>query len=191
MLSVGSHDGFIDLYSFKFSKDSNEGTDLKPLKRLKGHHSYVTHLDWSSDNLLLQSTCGAYEILYWSTTAGTQLLSTEDTVEADTEWGEVTCPLGFNVMGIWARDSDGTDVNGLSASPSRGLVVTADDFGLVKLFNYPCVSKDAGFVAGTGHSSHVMNVKFVGPNSATVASVGGCDCSVMLWNVVRSTGGKC
>ena len=90
--------------------------DLKPLKRLKGHKSYITHLDWSADNTLLQSTCGAYELLYWSTTSGTQLLSTDDNLEADSEWSTLTCPLGFNVMGMWPLGSDGTDVNAVDVS---------------------------------------------------------------------------
>lgn len=52
--------------------------------------------------------------------------------------------------GIWPEGSDGTDVNAVdvflvaspSASPSAfptGIVATADDFGTVKLFRYPCV----------------------------------------------------
>lgn len=43
--------------------------------------------------------------------------------------------------------------------PSQFLV-TADDQGLVKLFNYPCVVDDAPHRAYRGHSSHVMGVKF-------------------------------
>jgi WD40 repeat protein len=114
---VASHDGFIDVYSYKFSPTANSSTidalnvELKPLKRLKGHHSYVAHVDWSADNSLLQSTCGAYELLYWSVTDGTQLLSTDDNLEADSEWATRTCPLGFGVMGIWPPAADGTDIN--------------------------------------------------------------------------------
>lgn len=38
---------------------------VQPVRRLKGHTSYVTHLDWSKDSKVLQSNCGAYEIIYW------------------------------------------------------------------------------------------------------------------------------
>ena len=35
------------------------------VKRLTGHASYITALDWSLDGRLLQSTDGGYELLYW------------------------------------------------------------------------------------------------------------------------------
>jgi hypothetical protein len=44
--------------------------DFKHVRRLKGHTSYVTHLDWSADSSLIQSNCGAYEILYWDVAKG-------------------------------------------------------------------------------------------------------------------------
>jgi microtubule-associated protein-like 4 len=59
---------------------------MKYLKRLRGHSSYITHLDWSFDNNLIQSTCGSYEILYWDVASGKQLLSSMDSLEADTKW---------------------------------------------------------------------------------------------------------
>ena len=184
MLAVGSHEGYIDLYAFQAHEESapNPKIELSPMRRLKGHNSYITHLDWSIDNKLLQSTCGAYEILYWSATDGTQLLSKDDNTEADSEWATLTCPFGFNVMGIWPSCSDGTDVNAIDVNTNAGLVATGDDFGMLKIFNYPCVSKDAPYAEGCGHSSHVMDVRFV-RGTRSIATVGGCDSSVFLWNV--------
>lgn len=63
----------------------------------------------------------------------------------DVQWHTWTCILGFPVMGIWPKNSDGTDVNSLDRSKSGQLLVTADDFGLVKLFNYPCVKDNAAY----------------------------------------------
>jgi len=88
------------------------------------------------------------------------------------------------MMGIWPHDSDGTDINAVDVSGS--LVATADDFGHLKLFNYPCVAKSAPFVQGNGHSSHIMGVRFV-KGAGKIATVGGCDRSVMLWNVRRKS----
>jgi microtubule-associated protein-like 6 len=64
--------------------------------------------------------------------------------QRDTSWETYTCTLGFPVMGIWPSGSDGTDVNSLDRSRSQRYIATADDLGLVKLFNYPCVMKDPG-----------------------------------------------
>ena len=66
----------------------------------------------------------------------------------------------------------------------RGLVVTGDDFGKVKLFNYPCVVKSSPSLAGSGHSSHVLGVKFMN-RGKEVVSVGGNDFSVILWKLYR------
>ena len=50
-------------------------------------------------------------------------------------------------MGIWPDFSDGTDINGLTVHPDGGrFVVTADDFGGVKVFNFPCLVEDSPFV---------------------------------------------
>jgi hypothetical protein len=49
---------------------------------------------------------------------------------------------GFNLMGIWPPYSNGSDVNAVDVCMEKGLVVTANnEFGLTKLFNYPCVVK--------------------------------------------------
>jgi hypothetical protein len=46
---------------------------------------------------------------------------------ADVRWRTLNCVLGFNVMGVWPRDSDGTDINALDVSREKGLVATAND----------------------------------------------------------------
>lgn len=43
---------------------------------------------------------------------------------------------------------------------SMQYLATADDDGMVKLFNYPCVVDDAPHRAYRGHCSHVMGVRF-------------------------------
>lgn len=47
-------------------------------------------------------------------------------------WATWTCVLGFDVMGIWPPDSDGTDVNALDRSPSGRYLASADDLGKVR-----------------------------------------------------------
>ena len=178
MLAACSHDNFIYLYR---CAASSSRVNLQPMHKLKGHSSYVTHIDWSVDSRLLQSTCGAYELLYWDAVAGTRFQSSRF-ASADVKWKTQTCVLGFGVMGIWPPGSDGTDVNALDVSRDRSLLVTADDFGNLKLFNFPCVVEDAPYRGYGGHASHVMNAKFLGFDSL-VATVGGADRSVLLWKV--------
>jgi WD40 repeat protein/Ca2+-binding EF-hand superfamily protein len=176
-LAVSSHDNYIDIYDVKHK--------YTKVARCKGHTSYVTHIDWSRDSRILQSNCGAYEIIYWDIPSGAPLRSTLDKVEADTDWYSWTCVLGFSVMGIWPEYSDGTDVNALQKSADGKYVVTADDFGQVKVFNAPCVVQHAPYSAYRGHSSHVMNVRFL-LGDESVVSVGGWDCGVFQWKFLRT-----
>jgi WD40 repeat protein len=107
-LAVGSGDNFVDIYSCA-------GDSYRHLKRLKGHASYISHLDWSADGEIMQTNSGDYEIMYWNTESGKQvevpskfisclnnkfplftpqIRSTNDSVESDTEWSTYTCVLG-------------------------------------------------------------------------------------------------
>ena len=89
-------------------------------------------------------------------------------------------------MGIWKAASAGDDVNALDVDRERGLVFTADDYGTVKCFNYPCVAKHAPARKMRGHSSHIMDIKLLHQDGqdTTVVSVGGNDNSVLCWDVV-------
>jgi WD40 repeat protein len=214
-IAVAGHDNYIDLFTaiiptdYKGPEGTNPGEDgkrteeqrdailaagycpqkYKFFKRLRGHSSYVTHVDWSTCGDFLQSTCGGYEVLYWNAREGTQIRSTMDSVEADTDWDTFTCILGFPVMGIWPDASDGTDVNALNVTEDGKYVVTADDFGGVKIFNAPCVVEDAPWYRANGHSSHVMNIRFLLGEERCV-SVGGHDHSIFQWKLIDASGDK-
>ena len=56
----------------------------------------------------------------------------------DEPWASWTCSLGFTVMGIFPPAADGSDINAVCRSPDGTVSATADDFGTVKLFKYPC-----------------------------------------------------
>ena len=176
-LAVASHDQYIDVYA--------AAGGYERVHRFRGHSSYVSHVDWSADSRLLQSNCGAYEILYWDVATGRQVRSTRDSVEADTDWHTFTCVLGFPCMGIWQPESDGTDVNALMRSRDGGHIVTGDDAGMVRLYNAPVVVQHAPHHAYAAHSAHVMNVRF-NRDEDLVVSVGGNDKAVFLWAVVKA-----
>ena len=53
---------------------------------------------------------------------GKQVLSSLDTLEADAVWNSHTCPLGFEVMGIFPPDTDGTDINAVDVADSASIV---------------------------------------------------------------------
>ena len=183
-LAVGSHDCLIYILDAASGDcdDQNEASYVL-LRKLKGHSSYITSLDWSVDGRVLQTTCGGYEILYWDVIRGAQINSTHDSVESDTKWHKWTLTLGFPVMGIFYADSDGTDVNATNRSPDGKLLLVGDDCGFVSLFNAPAVCRWAAHKRYVGHSSHCGGCQFLADGRRAVTT-GGRDCAVLVWRVV-------
>lgn len=56
-------------------------------------------------------------------------------------WASWTCVIGSEVNGIWPKYTNVTDVNSVDGNYSSSVLVTGDDFGLVKLFRFPCLKK--------------------------------------------------
>ena len=162
--------------------DATKGYAYKGIK-CEAHNSYITHIDYSSDGKYLRSTCGAYELLFHSASNGAQDPSGASKLK-NTEFSNETCTLGWGVQGIWPEAADGTDVNAVCKSGDGKLLAPADDLGAVKVFNYPCVSKGNGFIAGKGHSSHVTNVRFQ-QGDEYVVTTGGNDRSILQWKISK------
>ena len=193
-VAVGNADNFIDVYSCPNQHpDQPTLADFKRVGVLKGHSSFVNHIDWSADSNNLQSNCGAHELLYWkvwdTSADGSRMVlrpRQEKTSSAmrDVEWATQTSIFGWALRGIWPEDADGTDVNACSRSHGGNLLATADDFGKVKLFRYPCIVPRAEHRPYGGHSSHVTNIGFTS-NDAWLISTGGDDRAVFQWEVVQ------
>uniref|UniRef100_A0A8C6GHA7 Echinoderm microtubule associated protein like 2 n=1 Tax=Mus spicilegus TaxID=10103 RepID=A0A8C6GHA7_MUSSI len=174
-LAVGSHDNLVYVYTV-----DQGGRKVSRLGKCSGHSSFITHLDWAQDSTCFVTNSGDYEILYWDPVTCKQITSA-DTVR-NVEWATATCVLGFGVFGIWPEGADGTDINAVARSHDGKLLVSADDFGKVHLFSYPCCQPRALSHKYGGHSSHVTNVAFLWDDSMALTT-GGKDTSVLQWRV--------
>lgn len=105
------------------------------------------------------------------------------------EWNSFTGVLGDEVNGIWEKYADKTDINASDANFEDQVIVTGDDFGLVKLFRFPSVKKGAKFRKYVGHSSHVTNVCFTSKKDRVI-SIGGADHGIFQWRFVPEGGEK-
>lgn len=178
-LAVASHDNYIDIY--------DAAQEYKRIGVCKGHSSYLTHIDWSADSHYLQSTCGAYELLYWDATKHGKQVKISSSLK-DVEWHTQTCVLGWTVMGIWPEGADGTDCNAVMRSNDKQWLATADDFGGLKLMKYPCINlRTNNLLRETGHSSHVTNVCWSFDDSF-ILTTGVGDCSVFQWKFITDAG---
>lgn len=100
-------------------------------------------------------------------------------------WHTWTTPLGFELMGVWPKGADGTDINEVWRTSNGKHVFSADDSGHIRVLNFPCAVSRAPSLAHKAHSSHVSAARGSWCD-AWVASAGGRDCCVMQWRVVRS-----
>ncbi|KAM8853183.1 echinoderm microtubule-associated protein-like 2 isoform 1-T1 [Synchiropus picturatus] len=175
-LAVASHDNFVYIYAV-----SESGRKYSRVGKCSGHSSFVTHLDWSTDGQYLVTNSGDYEILFWE--AATAKHVTNMDLLRNMEWATSTCTLGFTTFGIWPDGADGTDINASCRSHDGSLLASADDFGKVHLFTFPCSQPRAASHEYGGHSSHVTNVAFLHDDSQLI-STGGKDTSILQWQVV-------
>uniref|UniRef100_A0A4W6CY70 EMAP like 2 n=1 Tax=Lates calcarifer TaxID=8187 RepID=A0A4W6CY70_LATCA len=174
-LAVASHDNFVYIYAV-----TENGRKYSRVGKCTGHSSFVTHLDWSTDSQYLVTNSGDYEILFWEASSGKHVTNM-DTVR-NLEWATHTCTLAFNTFGIWPDGADGTDINAVCRSHDGSLLASADDFGKVHLFSFPCSQPRAPSHEYGGHSSHVTNVAFLHDDSHLI-STGGKDTSILQWVV--------
>ncbi|KAF6287975.1 EMAP like 2 [Rhinolophus ferrumequinum] len=175
-LAVGSHDNLVYVYTV-----DQGGRKVSRLGKCSGHSSFITHLDWAQDSSCFVTNSGDYEILYWDPATCKQI-TTADAVR-NMEWATATCVLGFGVFGIWSEGADGTDINAVARSHDGKILASADDFGKVHLFSYPCCQPRALSHKYGGHSSHVTNVAFLWDDSMALTT-GGKDTSILQWRVV-------
>jgi WD40 repeat protein len=87
--------------------------------------------------------------------------------------------------GIWPAKNYGdmTNVNSVVRNAAGDCLATADDFGEVKLFRYPCTQEGAEFSGHLGHSAHVTKVRWTREDSHLI-SIGGGDKTVFQWRYV-------
>ncbi|KAK2092500.1 Echinoderm microtubule-associated protein-like 6 [Saguinus oedipus] len=116
---------------------------------------------------------GAYKRQVHEVPLGKQV--TEAMVIEKITWASWTSVLGDEVIGIWPRNADKADVNCACVTHAGLNIVTGDDFGLVKLFDFPCTEKFAKHKRYFGHSAHVTNIRF-SYDDKYVVSTGGDDC---------------
>ena len=161
--------------------------------RLKGtcdrHNSFIKTFDFSEDSVYIQSDSGDYEHLYFEAedgeyfAAGSQL--------KNIRFADWTCTFGWPVQGAWPYFDDvekgkafePTSVH-RSCAPNEALLAVGDSGGAVKIYNYPCLSKDAKAGKHRGHVKEVSKVRFT-CDGKKIISVGKFDRAVMIWNVIH------
>lgn len=171
--ATGSHDNIVYVYSVS---DAGEYTLYKSFNK---HTSFVTAFDWSQDSSYIRSQCGAYDKLYFNI-AEKQHDASGLSNTKDKEWATTTLKLGWDVQGIHPASEDGSHINGVMVCKQAGLLASADDWGLINIYNYPVIDNTHESSSYTGHSEHVTRAAF-NQEGDKLFTVGGQDKTLIQW----------
>lgn len=94
-------------------------------------------VSFPSISIELASEAGILHSLF--TSGGKQLTNKEEI--RNIHWATWTGVLGPEANGIWEKYTDTNDINATDANFGSEVIVTGDDFGLVKLFTFPSLKK--------------------------------------------------
>ena len=87
---------------------------------------------------LLQTNSGAREHLFYEVPGCVRKTISAPVIER-VDWATFTGVLGPAAKGIFPPNSDITDVNATCRTRDYSLLASGDDFGAVKIFDYPVV----------------------------------------------------
>ena len=143
----------------------------------------ITNLDWSSDSKYIQINTDDWHISFFQLPKGNEIA---EPPAGRVKWASLSCILSKEINGIWPAYAEKTDIDAVSTSHSDQLLATGDDFGMVKLFKYPCPESETPFKQFGGHSAQVSGVKFSGDDSYLISVAEG-DQAVIQWRVIHNS----
>ena len=191
LLAIGTAENAVELFDV--------GSGFLHGGRLTGAHGVVMSMDFSVSGQYLQIVSQLFELLFFDLTTLKVLDATSEADNVrrrmqDVSWSTQTCSLGWNVQGIWPEESQLDDVNHVSRSYDGSMLVTAEESGLVKVFQFPCVGggldrsgalrRRPDSIRAHGHGEKVTQVVWL-QNDERIISTGGTDLCCFQWKVVR------
>ena len=148
-----------------------------------GHKGAVMNLDWSSDSKLLQSDDSLGYHMYWDVESCKEMLVAAEI--RDVEWATWTCIMGWPVQGIAPKFQGPLGINSTCRSSFGDTLATCDDWGMLKLFRFPCITAGARCKRYGGHSARVGKVRFSFEEKTLVTS-GLVDGAIIQWRYLSS-----
>lgn len=195
ILAAGSRDH--NIYLFKYNLET---LSYDCLSKCVGHTGPVHHIDFCDlekcvvKDIILQSNSTNGELYFWNATTSTLSTSeiskfalcyriTAANLAKDVEWQSFSCPYGWPVQGIWSLENDGCNINAVARSNSWmdvPVIAAADEFGRVRVYNYPSLLPGAPDKCYKGHSPMVTNITFSASDDFCITT-GGVDNSIFVW----------
>merc|ERR1712100_151730 len=104
-----------------------------------------SHLQFSADHTMLRVFTRDYEISHWELDSdrrrGKRYTYLPDPDEV--KWAGDPLIAGWDVQGLYQEEWDGTDLNDAAvlSSGDSPLIASGDDYGWVRLHNYPALAR--------------------------------------------------
>jgi len=190
ILAVAHMDANLYLFDVKAGdeekKDSLGSYKLEMWKPAT-HRAAPTHIQWNKEASMIKVLTRDYEVAHWQLDRGGRKLKFYPHIPDPDEvvWAGDPLVAGWDVVGCYQPEWDGTDLNDVSLSEDGIFLAAGDDFGLVRLFKYPAVSnKPDVHRKYLGHSSFVVGVEFCRDNQYLI-TCGGNDMAIFQWRLER------
>jgi WD40 repeat protein len=169
-LAAGSHD--CAAYIWRIDEDGSYHLDSKFDK----NSSFITSLDWSADSTCIRTNSGDYAKLIYSVEKKEHLTHHDASQQL---WATNTSKLEWTTYGVYPQSEDGSHINSVWKN-NHGLLFSADDYGLINVFNENALDSTHEARSYNGHSEHVVRV-ISSDDGARIWSVGGNDKTIIQW----------
>ena len=152
------------------------------------HVAAPTNVQFSSDGKLCKCLTRDYEVAHWSldTDSKKGKFVTKIPDPDKIKWSDDPLIAGWDTQGLYQPGWDGTDLNDATLTSDNKLIVSGDDYGKVRLHNYPAIDSSA-CIEYTGHAEFVVGVEFLRDDSQLI-TCGGNDMAIFQWKLIK--GGK-
>lgn len=171
-IAMASHDGSVYVYDFK---------KYRSKAKCRGHSGKVMHVDFSSNSQFLMSNCSNGELLFWDSDGGE--LQPPKNVKI-TQWDTNSCVYSYGTQGVWSKLEGAAYINSACKSNAQDFLFIGDTYGMIRVYQFPCISNKANPLICYGHAKEVMNCK-ISCDDERLFTSGGKDGTVMQWKVNR------
>jgi len=187
LLAAAHMDSNLYIYSItEIESDAPKFEQWPPMN----HVAAPTNVQFTEDNKIVKTLTRDYEIAHWTLNCekkkGKFLASQPD--PDNTKWADDPLIAGWDTMGLYQPGWDGTDLNDATCTSDNKLIVSGDDYGVVRLHNYPAIDPSACYEY-RGHAEFVVGVEFLRDDSQLI-TCGGNDMAIFQWKLIKGGKGK-
>ena len=145
LLAVSHMDGNVYIYNVKNDPKTGKYAIKRWKDVLKHTGGAPTDVQWSMDSSIIKTFTRDYEIRHFKLNLNTKKSEALPNIPDPDKVQFFGDPLiaGWDVQGLFQDGWDGTDLNNLSLSKNKKMIVSGDDFGRIRMHNYPAVDQDA------------------------------------------------